>query len=158
MEDPDLLVPGGIEKFEFSWQTNKTNYEILGTSQDLSNISLKPGFYNIIVQVKDSAGVTAKDFIHIQVKEVKKPDDKKKDDGKPGDESAITIEIFAIIIAIIIVVLCLLFFILYKKKDKKSPPEQEPEQPDQEITQTKLQPQLLIPQQETKPPKPENEE
>ena len=79
MTDIDLFIPDSKETLTYLWYTNVTEYDNLGTTQNITitNVKLRPGFYNITVRVRDSGGDTATDSIHIEIKA--RPTDEPKD-------------------------------------------------------------------------------
>jgi hypothetical protein len=113
-DDPDLLIPTAGEKFIYQWYTNKTDTEPLGSGEQITvtNYTLPPGYYTIIVRVMDTGGKKAYDSIKIVIQEVPKTQEKKEGDSY----------IWIIVLIVIIIILILLFLILFKKKRSKPEP------------------------------------
>jgi len=103
-DDPDLLIPQSNESFTYQWYTNKTSNEMLGTKQqiNLTNHSLAPGYYNIIVLVKDVAGETAFDSVDIIIKDVS--ESPLKSETKKGTSSSSWWLWIVVILTIVVVI------------------------------------------------------
>ena len=73
-DDPDLLIPDTEEELTFRWFINHSDTGDLGTGSEftLAKNALSPGFHNITVEVADSAGVKAFDYVQIFIKEAPK--------------------------------------------------------------------------------------
>jgi predicted GH43/DUF377 family glycosyl hydrolase len=115
--DDDFLVPSTKEIHLFRWFTNRTANNELGTEQNLTNISLLPGYYNITLEITDSDGANAFDYVHIYIEEI--PEDKPK-----PTKTSTSWYWFAVLIVIIVIILAIvLFFIINRKKKKRELPE-----------------------------------
>ena len=106
-KDIDFLVPNPNEKLSYKWSADVIGYSDLGTTKNLTNISLQSGQYNITVEVTDSGKLKAYDTIKIIVKEVPK---KKESDTLQSLSLAI--------IGIIIIILIIFLFVNYQKKQR----------------------------------------
>lgn len=111
-EDADLLVWNSMEELTFKWYTNITKIGYLGTKQNLTNISLPPGFYNITVEVNDIAGAKTFDHLHLRIKETQEI----KNETIKTNSEYFWFNLFVIIIIIIILILLLIVFQKRKKR------------------------------------------
>jgi hypothetical protein len=128
-DDPDFEVLDYSEKHEFRWYTNRTEVGDLGYGQQVINVTLKPGYYTIYIEVMDLGNAKAYDSIEITIKEAPRVGG-----GENELLSNILIWIGLIIVIIIFILIILLFYIMRKKeKDRLAAlgiPEQEVLQPD----------------------------
>ncbi len=115
-EDIDLLVWNSQEELTYRWFTNRTILRDFGTENFLSNITFTVGFYNVTIEVEDTAGAKAYDHVNIRVKEL--PEQKR--------EPTITTSIYlwlGILIVIILIVIIAVILLITRKKEKRKEPE-----------------------------------
>jgi hypothetical protein len=117
VDDPDLLLPNSIERFTYLWTSNLTGLDAIGVNEQfiISNRTLRPGYYNITVMVKDRAGKTAFDNVEIVIKEIPiKPQKEKTDTSVSGNLIWLWI-----LILVVIIVMVLVFFIFAQRKKRR---------------------------------------
>ncbi len=112
-QDIDLLVWNSAEQLKYRWYTNKTEFGNLGTTSELINISLPPGFYNFTVEVEDVYGAKAYDFVHIWVKELPEKE------ARPIEfQTNIYLWLGLLILFLVILLISILLFISKRKKKR----------------------------------------
>ncbi|MCK5560867.1 MAG: hypothetical protein KAJ51_09755, partial [Thermoplasmata archaeon] len=109
-DDVDLLVWESIEKLNYRWLMNSPIIGRLGSSQNLTNLTLPPGNYNISVIVIDRAGAEAADYVKIIIKA------KAEEKEKPTIETNYYFWLGLIILVILIILILTLLFGLSRKK------------------------------------------
>jgi hypothetical protein len=120
--DIDFNVWNSVEELTHRWYTNRIELGDLGTKQNLTNVTLPPGVYNVTVEVKDVAGDRAYDHVQIKVKELPK----KK--SEPTTTTSLYLWL-GIILAIIIIVICILLVTSSLRKKKRFEPMGIPPEP-----------------------------
>jgi hypothetical protein len=128
-EDIDLVIKNSQERLTYSWYSNRSGQVPIGTTAELTNISLEVGYHNIMVEVKDSAGETAKDFIHLMVKVPKQPGKKEEDTPKEEETTKESMLWAVLLLIIIIIVMVVIFAFLYFRKKRGGQQPQQPQQP-----------------------------
>jgi uncharacterized membrane protein len=112
-DDLDFYVPEPSESLRYRWLTNWTEYSVLGNEKDLILINetmLKPGFYNITVEVTDQSGWVVTDSVHIEVE--------KSQSGKAAGSTFGTY-LFISFIIIVIIILALIFMFVTSQRKKR---------------------------------------
>jgi predicted GH43/DUF377 family glycosyl hydrolase len=152
-EDIDLLIPNTQEKLTYTWYSNRSGQVPIGTTSELTNISLEPGYHNIMLEVEDSSGETDKDFIHLVIKEPKQPGKKDEETPKEKETTTDTMLWAILLLIIIIIVMAVLFaFLYFRKKRGGQAPTPQPQQPQEPSTSTMSMPPEYTPPQPRGPP------
>jgi uncharacterized membrane protein len=111
--DIDFLIPDTTEKLTFKWLTDNLNHSSLGSEQELENLTLTPGNYNVSVVVTDSGGKRATDYVNIVIKE------RPVQEVESRSEQAWWGWVIWLVILIIIIICILLLFLLRRSKKRQ---------------------------------------
>ncbi len=118
-DDIDLLIPNPTEELTYKWETNRSEYKLIGTGKELiltNETLLKPGYYEITVVVTDRAGDIAYDSVNIVIE---KTVSESKPDGSLFS-NYLFLGLIAIVIIIMIIIAILMFVVSQKKKKARA--------------------------------------